>query len=122
MMTFAEQLKQQRDTILAERGVMITYKQRDMVIENIPAVPAKSEFWNEKNGERRQRFTEREYTVEFGLLKWNDEQVIPKKGDHIIENDIVYEVIPSNSKQCYRPVDIDEKYVRIYAQKISRKP
>ena len=119
--SFAEQLKQQRDTILAERGVMITYKQRDIVIETVPAVPATSNFVNEKNDKRRTMFSEREYTVEFGLLKWNGEQVIPKQGDHIIEGDRVYEVGPREAKQCYRPIDANELYIRIFVQRLIKK-
>ena len=119
--SFAEQLIQHREMILAERGVMITYKQGEIVIENIPAVPSKSGFWNEKNGERRTKFIEREYTVEFALLKCNGVQIVPKQNDRIIECDSVYEVVPGESKQCYRPVDVDEMYVRIFTQKIGKK-
>ena len=118
--TFAEQLKQQRETILAERGVTISYMQRTIVIEDIPAVPTKGKFLNEKSGDYRKRHTEREYTVEFALLKVDGEQIIPKPGDHILEGESVYEVVPDDVKQCYRPIDPDGTYVRIFVQRVSK--
>jgi len=51
--SFAEQLKQHRETILSERGTTITYKQREKVIENVPAVPTTPDYLNEKSGEHR---------------------------------------------------------------------
>ena len=114
MSDFAGQLKQQRDTILAERGVMITYKQRGIVIKNVPAVPSKSKHLNEMNGDRRYQSIDRKYTIEFALLKWNGKRITPKPGDNIIDGDIVYEVVPTESKQCYSPVDPDETYIRIF--------
>ena len=120
-MTFAEQLQQQRDTILSERGTTITYKQREKVIENVPAVPATSDYLNEKSGEYRKKHIERVYTVEFGLLKWNDEQIIPMSGDHIIEEETIYEVAPIEQKQCYRPIDPDGTYIRIFVFKTNKK-
>jgi hypothetical protein len=115
-----EQLKQHRETILAERGVVVTYMQREIVIKDMPAVPSKSRYLHEKSGDRMMQSVDRQYTVEFGLLKWEDKQVIPKAGDIIIEGENAYEVVPDEFKQCYRPIDPDSMYVRIFVQKTTR--
>ena len=107
-----------RNTILTERGVAITYKQRGIVIEDVPAVPSKSRALNDKNGEYWSKHIDRHYTIELSLLTWEGQQIRPKPGDHIIESDTVYEVIPDEVKQCYRPIDPNETYVRIFVQKI----
>ena len=119
--SFAEHLKQHRETILSERGTTITYKQRDKVIENIPAVPATSDYLHEKSGEYRKKHIERAYTVEFELLKWNEEQMIPMSGDNIIEGEGIYEVAPLEEKQCYRPIDPEGRYIRIFVFKTNKK-
>ena len=115
--SFAEQLKQHRETILSERGTTITYKQREKVIENVPAVPTTPDYLNEKSGEHRTKHIDRAYTVEFGLLNWNGKQVIPMSGDKIIEGETVYEVAPIEQKQCYRSLDTDGMYVRIFVKR-----
>jgi len=120
-MLFAAQLKRMQETILSQRGVLITYRQRGIVIENIPAVPTRAGFLNEKTGDHRVRYDRREYIIEFELLKWNGDQVVPKPGDHIIEGDVIYEVIPTEPKECYYPIDSNGTYVRIFTQRKSRK-
>ena len=120
-MTFAEQLKQHRETILSERGTTITYKQREKVIENVPAVPATSDYLDEKNREHRTKHIDRTYTVEFGLLNWNGEQIIPMPGDQIIEGETTYEVAPIEQKQCHRPIDPNGTYIRIFTFKTTKK-
>ena len=114
------QLKQFHERILSQRGVTITYRQRGIAIADIPAVPVRTKFLNEKSGGHRAKFVKREYIVEFGLLTWDGQQIIPKVGDHIIEGSIVYEVTESESGQCYRPIDSTELYVRIFVQKTAK--
>jgi len=109
-----------RDTILAERGVTITFKRREIEIADIPAVPSKARALNEKSGEYRTTFVERVYTIELGLLTWNEQQVRPKPGDHIIEGDIVYEVTEDEMRQCYRPIDPNEMYVRLFVKRLTK--
>ena len=121
-MNFAERQKQMQDQILAQRGVLISYQRREIVIADIPAVPTKTDFVNAKSGDYRTKHVEKEYIVEFGLLKWNDEQIKPQSGDYILEGDAVYEVVTKEPNQCYRPVDARETYVRIFVQRISKKP
>jgi len=106
-----------REAILAEHGVTITYKQRGIVIRDIPAVPGKPKHLNEKVGERRTKVIDREYVIEFGLLQWNGEQVKPKPGDNIICGDEVFEVTENESKQCYQPVGQTRQYIRIFTFK-----
>jgi hypothetical protein len=48
-----------------------------------------------------------------------DEPIIPKVGDQIIEGKNEYEVINDENKQCYRPIDPENQYLRIYVQKLS---
>jgi len=120
-MSFADKLKQMQETILAERGTVITYQQRDIVIENIPAVPTKSGLENEKSGDHRVRYDRREYIVQFDLLQWQGQQIVPKPGDYIVEGDDVYEVLSAKPKECYYPVDSNGLYVRIYTQRKSKK-
>ena len=118
--TFAGNLKQMQDMILSQRGVLITYRQRGIAIVDVPAVPTKTDYVNEKNGERRSKYFEREYIIEFALLQWNGEQVKPKSGDNIIDGEVVYEVTDGEAKQCYCPVDSIEKYVRIFTKRTSK--
>jgi hypothetical protein len=120
-MTFSDHLKQMQDQILAQRGVLISYKRREIVIDDIPAVPTKTDFVNTKSGDYRTKYVEKEYIVEFELLKWEDKQIIPQSGDCIHEGETVYEVVPNEPKQCYRPVDSSEQYVRIFVQRIHPK-
>ena len=117
----AGQLKQLYDTILSQRGVMITYRQRGIVVENVPAIPSRTRLLNEKGSNSRAKFGAREYTVEFGRLTLNGKQVVPKNGDHIIEGDVVYEVKEDETKQCYRPKDSLGMYVQIFTQKMKSK-
>jgi len=119
--TFVGQREQFHKTILSQRGVMITYRQRGIVIENIPAVPTRTRFLNETNDDRRKtKVVDREYIVEFGLLTWDSKKVEPKPGDNIIEGETVYEVIEREPNQCYRPTDSTELYVRIFVHKTSK--
>jgi len=87
---------------------------------NIPAVPATSDYLNEKSSEYRTKHIDRAYTVEFGLLNWNGKQIIPMSGDNIIEGETVYEVVPIEQKQCYRPIDPDGTYMRIFVKQITK--
>jgi len=105
---------------LSQRGVTITYRQRGIEVENVLAVPSRTRLLNEKGSNSRTKFGARNYLVEFGLLTWNDEQVKPKNGDHIIDGDDVYEVVEDETKQCYYPTDTLGKYVRIFVQKTSK--
>ena len=118
--THAGQLKQLFDTILSQRGVTITYRQRGIVVENVPAIPSRTRLSNEKGINSRAKFGAREYTVEFGQLTWNGEQVIPKTGDFITEGDVVYEVKENETQQCYRPKDSLGMYVQIFVQKTGK--
>jgi hypothetical protein len=118
--TLAGQLKQFYDTILAQRGVTITYRQRGIVVENVPAIPTRPKLLNENSGNNRTKVVDREYIVEFGLLIWDGKQVKPKPGDHIIDGETVYEVVEDTAKQCYRPTDSQELYARIFVQKTSK--
>ena len=116
---FTGQLKQMQETILAERGTVITYKQRGNVIKNIPAVPAKTKFLNDKRSDTRSQYAAREYIVEFGLLTWYGKQIKPKPGDNIVDGDHVYEICENEIKQCYCHVDSIGKYVRIFVQRVN---
>jgi hypothetical protein len=113
-------LKQHRNMILSERGVTIAYKQREIVVENIPAVPAKAEFLNERINDRKAKYALRQYTVEFALLTFDKKQIVPKPGDHIIEGDVVYQVTENERQQCYRPIDPDETFVRIFVFRLNK--
>ena len=118
--TLAGQLKQFYDTILAQRGVTISYRQRGIVVENVPAIPTRPKLLNENSGNNRTKVVDREYIVEFGLLTWDGKQVKPKPGDHIIAGETVYEVVEDTAKQCYRLTDSQELYARIFVQKTSK--
>jgi len=116
----AKQLKQFYSTILSQRGVVITYRQRRIAVENVPAIPIRPKLLNENSGNNRTKVVDREYIVEFGLLTWDGKQVKPKPGDHIIDGEVVYEVVEDTAKQCYRPTDSQELYARIFVQKTSK--
>ena len=119
--TLAGQLEQFYDTILAQRGVVITYRQREIVIENVPAIPKVLRLSNEKNAHSRPKFGSREYIVKYASLVWKGEQVKPKPGDSIIDGDTVYDVTESETKQCCTPADTLGMYARIYVTKMKKK-
>jgi hypothetical protein len=41
----------------------------------------------------------------------------PKTGDKIIDGETEYEVVNNENKQCFRPIDPDNFYARIFVQK-----
>jgi hypothetical protein len=100
-------------------GTQITYKRRDTVIaEDIPAIPAKAELPIDILGANTMlKSIICNYIVKSSLLLLNDEQIEPKAGDRIIDGKTEYEVINSVNKQCYRPVDSDNNYLRIFVKK-----
>ena len=97
-------------------GKEITYKRRDQVIaEFIPAIPSKSALpINATKADTRMKSVNRNYIVKLELL----EGIEPKAGDRIIDGNVEYEVVNNDNKQCFRPIDTDNDYIRIFVQKI----
>ncbi|MDR0337077.1 MAG: hypothetical protein LBI18_08305 [Planctomycetaceae bacterium] len=106
-------------------GTTITYCRKGQVIAgDIPAIPAKSELpIDQTNAKTWMWSNKRNYIVKAeSLIPQNalyDEPIIPKVGDLIIEGKTEYEVINDENKQCYRPIDPENQYLRIYVQKLS---
>jgi hypothetical protein len=99
-------------------GTRITYKRREVILaENIPAIPAKSDTPIDQTAAKTLiKTVNRNYIVQLSLLKLDGNPIEPKTGDRIIEGEIEYEVINNENKQCFRPIDPDNHYVRIFVQ------
>jgi hypothetical protein len=101
-------------------GTQITYKRREVIIaENIPAIPAKSDTPIDQTAAKTLiKTVNRNYIVQLSLLKLDGTPIEPKTGDRIIEGELEYEVVNGENKQCFRPIDPDNLYARIFVHKV----
>jgi hypothetical protein len=115
VMKFSEYQHIVVNDLLGVFGTVITYKRRNEVIaEDIPAIPSNTDMPIDKTeAKTRVKTTRLNFLVEALLLS-----VEPQAGDRIINGDKTYEVVNSDNKQCYRPIDPENKYLKIYVQKI----
>ncbi|MDR1922802.1 MAG: hypothetical protein LBQ66_00390 [Planctomycetaceae bacterium] len=107
-------------------GIRLAYRRQNLfIIENIPAIPtnpklpiSKSGFGNSR-GNFHAKSNLRSYIIKTALLRVDGEQIIPHAGDRVISDNKIYEVVESESKQCFVPLSHDESYIRIFVQKLS---
>jgi hypothetical protein len=104
------------DDLLGVFGTVITYKRKAQTIaEDIPAIPSNIDApINKTAAKTRTKTMNRNYIVEAALLS-----VEPKAGDDIIDGDKIYEVVNGENKQCFRPIDPENQYLKIFVQKKS---
>jgi hypothetical protein len=114
-MKFSEYQHIAVNDLLGVFGTVITYKRRDQTIaEDIPAIPSNVNMpINKTEAKTRAKTMNRNYIVEAVLLS-----VEPKAGDHLIDGNTEYEVVSNENKQCYRPIDPENQYYKIFVQKL----
>ena len=113
----AERLKRMMKRVGRDRGVKIVYRRGVKATGEIDAIPTHTNYLVGKTESFRTKYIEREYIVELALLVLDGEAVKPKSGDRIVEGDRHYEVIEGDAKQCYRPMDSTETFIRIFCQR-----
>jgi hypothetical protein len=113
----AKHLKWMQEKIRKQRGVQITYRRKQQTV-NFIAVPTKTNFVIDQSQQYRTKKVDKEYIVESALLILNGALIKPKPGDRITEGTLEYETVEGSDRQCYRPVDPTETYIRIFVQKV----
>ena len=123
-MKFTGLLHKMMPTQFKTFGLLVSYRRREIVITDIPAIPSSPASLLKRasanvHSDIRAKSETSCFIVETSRLKWNGEPLIPKSGDRITTGEKEYEVTADETKQCFRPADSEENYLRIYVKKVS---
>jgi hypothetical protein len=101
-------------------GTLVAYRRREIVIANIPAIPSSPDSLLKRvSADVRAKSETSCFIVETSRLKVNGEPLIPRSGDRITAGEKEYEITADETKQCFRPMDSEENYLRIFVKKVS---
>lgn len=98
-------------------GGPIVYARGEASVE-ISATFGRSEFVVESSGSVRTEHTDRDFLFLAAALILGGAVTTPRKGDRITVGSEVFEALPVDGQQCFRPSDSQGLRIRVFTKKV----